>query len=243
MCTLSFVPKQDGYSLAMNRDELNCRATAVAPSIHHSSSVTLLYPQEPSGGTWIAANSHGTLLAVMNGNAPGHVVLPAKGASRGELIPALLHEKSALQMDRAMGSMRLTDMHPFRLFALFPVTQEIVKWTWDGTCLSSRLQEWIRNHWFSSSRSESRAEFERGRACEMSWHQDTPDHLAWLRSLHSSHIPDAGPFSICVHRTDAATVSYTEVDCGPREVRMSYLAGHPCAFTGALPAIAVPLDS
>ena len=243
MCTLSFIPKPDGYLLAMNRDELKSRATAAPPSVHHSHSGSLIYPQEPSGGTWIAVNSQGNLLAVMNANAPADGVLPAKSTSRGNLIPTLLHERSSLQMDRAIKSLGLAGMHPFRLFALFPGTQEILQWAWDGTRLSSRPQEWIRNHWFSSSRSDSRAELERGRACEMSWHQDTPNALEWLRSLHSSHIPDAGAFSICVHREDAATVSYTEVVCGPREVRMSYLAGHPCAITGMLSTIAVPLDS
>jgi Transport and Golgi organisation 2 len=240
MCTLSFIPKHDGYIMAMNRDELISRPTAAPPSLHQANSVSLIYPQEPSGGTWIAVNSHGDLLALMNANAPTGGVLPAKSASRGGLIPALLREQSALHMDQTIGSLGLVGMHPFRLFAVFPQTQEIVQWTWDGTRLSSRPQEWIRNHWFSSSRSDSRAESERGRACEMSWHQDTPDTLAWLRSLHSSHIPDAGAFSICVHREDAATVSYTEVNCGQREVRMSYLAGHPCTFTGSLSTIAVP---
>ena len=73
----------------------------------------------------------------------------------------------------------------------------------------------------------------------MSWREDAPDLVAWLRSLHSSHIPDAGAFSVCVHRPDAATVSYTEVECGPRELRMSYLAGNPCEFTGTLSTVTV----
>ena len=36
--------------------------------------------------------------------------------------------------------------------------------------------------------------------------------LAWMRRLHRSHVPAPGPFSICVHREDARTVSYTEIE-------------------------------
>ncbi len=241
MCTLSFIPNKVGYIVAMNRDEMKSRVTALAPSIHRANSLSCLFPQEPSGGTWIAANSRGTLLALMNANVPGNGTLPVKLVSRGELIPALLPEPAPQPMEETLKALLRPGMHPFRLFAIFPATHEILQWSWNGARLTSRPHEWIRNHWFSSSRSDSRAETERGRACEMSWHPDTPDALAWLRAIHSSHIPDAGPFSVCVHRDDAATVSYTEVACGPRELRMSYLSGHPCEFTGALSGISIPL--
>ena len=39
--------------------------------------------------------------------------------------------------------------------------------------------------------------------------------LNWLRRLHRSHLPERGPFSICMHRSDAATVSYTVSNQGP----------------------------
>jgi len=241
MCTLSFLPNKDGYLVAMNRDEMKTRATALAPSAHHANSLSFLFPQEPSGGTWIAANSRGNLLALMNANAPDNGALPSKLISRGEIIPALLHEHTPQPMEQALNALLQPGLYPFRLFAIFPATREIFQWTWNGARLTSRPHEWIRNHWFSSSRSDSRAETERGRACEMSWHPDTPDALAWLRSLHSSHIPDAGAFSLCVHREDAATVSYTEVESSDRELRMSYLSGNPCEFAGALAGISIPL--
>jgi hypothetical protein len=62
------------------------------------------------------------------------------------------------------------------------------------------------------------------------------------------HSPVRGSFSICVHRPDAATVSYTEVAFTGGELTMRYHAGHPCHALGrfdaeitlhAPPAIAV----
>ena len=128
MCTISFIPKKDGYLLAMNRDELKSRAVAVPPSLHQFNSLSLVYPQESSGGTWIGANSRGTLLALMNANAPEDPNLAVKSVSRGEIIPALLHEYSALEMDQALRALPLAGMHPFRLFAIFPLTREIEQW-------------------------------------------------------------------------------------------------------------------
>jgi len=54
------------------------------------------------------------------------------------------------------------------------------------------------------------------------------DLVSWVKNLHQSHDPVPGPFSICVHRKDAATVSYTEVRCGGEAISMSYRSGSPC---------------
>jgi len=253
MCTLSFLPQRNGYRLAMNRDELKSRPTALPPALHQVSKLLLLYPQEPSGGTWIGANSHGNLLAIMNLNPAaqnsgrsqqlGTGQLPFKLKSRGEIIPVILQESNADETERAIAAFSLAGMYPFRLFGIFPMSREIRQWRWEGTRLSSRTHDWIRNHWFSSSRSDSRAEEERGKAFEMSWREDLPDRGAWLRTLHASHIPDAGAFSVCVHREDAATVSYTEVDCGPQELRMTYQAGHPCELQGVSTTVTLALTN
>ena len=54
------------------------------------------------------------------------------------------------------------------------------------------------------------------------------DLVSWVRNLHQSHDPLPGPFSICVHREEAATMSYTEVCCSGEGVSMSYRSGSPC---------------
>jgi len=58
--------------------------------------------------------------------------------------------------------------------------------------------------------------------------------VSWLRRFHSSHAshaPEIGPYSICMHRNDAATVSYTEVVVSRRITRMRYQSGSPCGPT------------
>src|ERR1700756_122950 len=56
MCTLTFVPSEDGYLVGMNRDELLTRPAALPPRRFQRSGMEMVYPREPSGGTWIACN-------------------------------------------------------------------------------------------------------------------------------------------------------------------------------------------
>ena len=51
-----------------------------------------------------------------------------------------------------------------------------------------------------------------------------------LRALHRSHAPMRGPFSICMHRADAATVSYAEV-CSRRQRATMRYARRPALQT------------
>src|SRR5258708_8867042 len=66
MCTISFVPNAQGFSLAMNRDELLTRVAGLAPAVFESKGSRKIYPREPSGGTWIAVNEHGLCLTLFN---------------------------------------------------------------------------------------------------------------------------------------------------------------------------------
>lgn len=228
MCTLSFVPVESGYVVAMNRDESRARPKAIPPAVQVIGGQNTLYPSEAGGGTWIGASASGTLFALLNWYAKEAGSLPEKTRSRGELIPHLLTNLDAAASERAMWQLNLKGLHPFRLFGVYPAERHIREWRWDARQLAHRCHDWGRQHWFSSSRSDVQAERERGAACERTWREEPQDPVAWLRKLHASHIPEPGPFSICVHREDAATVSYTEVVWDGNQVQMRYFSGNPC---------------
>ena len=231
MCTLSFLPEKDGYVAAMNRDEQRSRGAALPPAIHQMGDLALLYPQEAGGGTWIGGNSRGNLLALINWYAVETRGFGEKSRSRGEIIPQMLQETLLEATSDALKHFDFAGIHPFRLFGFFPEERQIREWRWDAKALAVKFHEWSRRHWFSSSWSDERAEAERGSACERTWREDLTDPAAWLRELHASHIPEPGPFSICVHRQDAATISYTEVRWDRGQLQMGYLAGNPCQAT------------
>ena len=188
----------------------------------------LVYPQEPSGGTWIACNSHGNLLAVLNWNEVHPASLGEKRRTRGLVIPHLIPEEHSSSTDSCLKRLALDGVFPFRLIGVFQNERTLIEWRWDGAAIQQLGCAWARKHWFSSSLSDSCATAERGRVCEVAALDPAAGSESWLRSLHRSHDPKPGPYTICVHRQDASTVSYTEVKCDRSSISMRYLSGSPC---------------
>jgi hypothetical protein len=233
MCTLTFVPTEDGYLVGMNRDELLTRPKAISPKTFKKDGLEITCPQEPSGGTWIACNSHGNLLALLNWNDRMSFYQGEKPRSRGLLIPRLIGEPDLIATDSQFNHLNLGGVFPFRLVGIFRSERIIHEWRWDGDAKRKQQYSWNRKHWFSSSLSDSIAKKMRGGVCEGAAGELAAESCGWLRGLHRSHVPKPGPFSICVHRQDAATVSYTEVRCQGSSVSMDYLDGNPCLARSA----------
>jgi transport and Golgi organization protein 2 len=228
MCTLTFVPTENGYVAGMNRDEKLTRPYAIPPERFDFPGVTAVFPRENSGGTWIGCNSHGNLLALLNWN---DVVPPFGGAtlrSRGALIPESIGAHDFASTQARLARLDLNQVPPFRLIGGFLGESLIAEWRWDGLRRQEFKFAWAKRHWFSSGVSDALARRERGRACEKAEGYGSRELVCWVRNLHQSHDPVPGPFSICVHREDAATVSYTEVRCSDGGISMSYRSGSPC---------------
>lgn len=226
MCTLSFVPKDPGYLLVMNRDELFTRDRAALPQKVQFGDLEAVFPRDAEGGTWIALNSDGVALALLNWSKPPQM---PKLRSRGQVIPQLITEVTARAVDATLRRIALDGMRPFRLFGVFPGEHCVTQWSWDGSITTAYDSDWQLHHWFSSGLSDDSAEANRGPQFRSALEQADALTIGWLRRLHSSHVPERGPFSICVHRQDAATLSYTEVVVSEAESVMRYRDGSPCA--------------
>jgi len=228
MCTLTFIPTEDGCVAGMNRDEKLTRPRAIPPKRFDFPRATALFPSESSGGTWIGCNSHGNLLALLNWN---DVVPPLGGAtlrSRGILIPELIGGGDLADTHARYAQFDVSGLLPFRLVGAFLRESLIMEWRWDGLRRQEFKFAWGKRHWFSSSVSDALARRERGRACLKAEGDGSLGPVSWVRNLHQSHDPVPGPFSICVHRKDAVTVSYTEVRSSRDGISMGYRSGSPC---------------
>ena len=130
MCTLTFIPKPQGYLLGMNRDERLTREVALAPVESSTSRLPAVYPRENGGGTWIGSNAAGITFCLLNQN-PGlqsHV----KERSRGEIIPVLMESSRFPEAMRRFQHLDMGGMLPFVLVGFFPAEQIISQCQWDG---------------------------------------------------------------------------------------------------------------
>lgn len=231
MCTLTIVPRDDGYLLGMNRDERIARGAASWPRKVVAGSTEAVYPCDVAGGTWIAINEHRMAFALLNWNDvfPRGVHL-RKTRSRGRIIPEAIRSSSLEQVQSALRTLNLDGMHPFRLIGVFPADRQIREWRWDSARVYSQRHTWEPRQWFSSSLSDQKAQALRGGVCEHAWTQEEAGSLSWLRRLHASHANGPGPFSICVHREDVRTLSYTEVICTAGAIHLRYFPSNPCSW-------------
>ena len=226
MCSVTFLPREEGFVLAMNRDELISRVPALPPRVHQRGDLAVLCPSEPSGGTWIGVNSAGLAFSLLNWHSQpdrtGEDLI-----SRGEVVRALLSGRSSSAAAAILKELPLRRMNPFRLVAVSLPERSLTEWRSGSEVLTFKVHPWKRLHWFSSGFDEARAINVRRRVCAQ-FPGDLED-LTTLRRLHASHHPIAGPFSLCMHREDAATVSYTEISVRDHTASMSYISGSPCS--------------
>ena len=222
MCTISFLPGPRGFFLAMNRDEQKARARALAPRRHKTGNRRSLYPSERNGGAWIGINDAGLTLALVNWYAKAQRDRDLC-ISRGVIIPALLAAEDLASAGKALAALPLRRFNPFRLVVLSLREGLIREWRWDGARLTSKRHGWRRRHWFSSGYDEALVNRKRAALVE-----GLAEATTSIRKLHRGHAPERGPFSVCMHRDVAETVSYTEIVVTARWARLRYAAGAPC---------------
>ncbi len=222
-----------------NRDEKLTRAVALPPSRLRLDGRTILCPSEPNGGTWMGVNEAGTTLALINWySIPERIT--ERPVSRGEVVKQVLTADSAVRVDVALSELPLNRVNPFRLIGVFPASQTVVEWRWNLWRIERVAHHWRPNTWISSGFDEPGAQQTRGKTFGEALRQRPAGGPNWLRRLHRSHTPESGPYSICMHRDDAATVSYTDITVSRQTAIMRYAPGAPCC-TPPLPAFRLRL--
>lgn len=234
MCSVTFIPQTRGFVVGMNRDESVDRPIARYPARFVHGHRTAVYPSEVSGGTWIGVNDAGLCAALINWYAIERRADAGQVGSRGRVVPALMAAGTIFECSMALANLALKGTAPFRLIVFSLRDQRVTEWRWDQDRLTEHTHRWAPRHWFSSGFDEPMAKHERGRTSRAAWQEPDAGGLRWLRGLHASHGPARGPFSLCMHRDDAHTVSYSEVIVGRDESSLRYHDGPPCSSQGRM---------
>lgn len=233
MCTLSLVPRECGFLLAINRDEQRTRSKALPPAIHRCGDLDALYPREPGGGTWIGINEAGLCAALINWYARPQL-WKTQAFSRGEIIPRLLVARTIDEAEGILSGLLLPKLNPFRLI-LIRHGEAVREFRSDTEGIELASHDWGIRHWFSSGHDEKSASRIRGETCRRAHAEPDVGTLLWLRRLHASHDPEIGADSICVHRDDALTVSLTILESSDISAAMCYADTSPCELSYTSP--------
>jgi hypothetical protein len=139
------------------------------------------------------------------------------------LIPA----QTLTELSDNISTTDLSHFAPFTLAAFEPGLPASV-FDWDGRNLTAVSNADHHMPLVSSSFDPERVE--RERRAEFGRLRDRCGALrvGSLLAFHASHQPERGPYSPCMHRADAETVSFTWVTVNAAEVSLYYAPGAPC---------------
>ncbi|MFL0803152.1 MAG: NRDE family protein [Agarilytica sp.] len=242
MCTISWYISADGYRVFFNRDEQVTRPKAIPPQVLTENDISTIMPVDPQGGgTWCAVNEFGFTFALLNyyqGRLPkGRLI------SRGKLVRACAGFQRVEQAHRYIRALNLSKYAPFSLLCFSPAVENndvtdklsskfqqdtsvtMMRWTGreliesEQTCplISSAVRY---DEVYESRLSVYKTIFE-GKAAESQTVED-------YQELHASHLPGRSSHSICMHRDDAQTVSFSQIEVTRNDVQFFYSDGPPC---------------
>lgn len=231
MCTATWIPSEGGYELFFNRDELATRKPALPPTVREARGVRFLAPTDgDAGGTWIGVNELGISVGIANGARTARDEGPGPFRSRGLLILDLLACATIDEVARVILEDDPGRYRSFEILALAPEGEPVL-FRWDGTARAVRRERAVSTGGallVSSSRDPVLAR--EARLAELAGlvRETGPLHRDRLLAFHRSHAPERGPLSPCMHREDAATVSFTRIRVGEVDVELEYRPGPPC---------------
>lgn len=228
MCTVSWLYSATGYQLFFNRDELLTRQRALRPSIKEHHQVRFIAPTDSdAGGTWISVNQFGTSLCLLNNYGAQAKQSGIHWISRGQLVHELAHFADIADVQNHVESTELGHYRPFDLLAL-SLTRHIRLLSWDGVML--RVSNTPTMPITSSSFNTEKVIASRLRQFAHYTSSDNP-HPEELANYHASHLPDSGPYSVCMHRDNGQTVSFSHISVQADEATFHYYDGPPCQTT------------
>lgn len=227
MCTVTWARTADGYLLFSNRDERDSRRPALGPRVHDVRGVQYLAPVDGDhGGSWIGVNEFGVSLCLLNRYGDKTVGTNKAFVSRGLLLVDLMDCRSSKPIEDQIRQFDLTRFRPFSLL-LLDVLSPATIFEWNGVQLEIEANAESRVPLSSSSAVEPGIAAERSSQFLTITQDITVDHSV-LDRFHRSHQPERGPYSVCMHREWARTVSLSKVSVMKDEVRFCYEPGSPC---------------
>lgn len=225
MCTLSWFKTENGYELFFNRDELKKRRRAELPEVLIEEGVEIISPTDAdAGGTWISVNQFGLSFCLLNHYEKEQLIPHTDWLSRGEIIRSLANSSVLENIEAQFDALNLTKYKPFRLF-IIDAQGHSYFYTWDGS-VSTMEKDIV------TPRSSSSFEPEKVRKTRKLLFKKLDLNESTSRNsycdFHTSHAPEKSAHSVCMHRDNANTVSFSHIIVSKACVSFAYADGQPC---------------
>ncbi|MDA1260305.1 MAG: NRDE family protein [Planctomycetota bacterium] len=230
MCTLTWLRRADGFEVFFNRDELKTREVERPPEIYERDGVRFLAPRDSKDdGSWIGVNDRGLAVALLNRYVPNAGPPREAFRSRGLLVMDLLTALHRAEVGERLAETDLQRYKPFSLFAADPAGRARL-FEWTGWHVEETDDPDAMMPLASSSFDQTLARVHRrGVYADLIKEYGTPPDEEALLAFHRSHAGGPGPFSVCMHRPDADTRSFTRVRVGVGGVTLQWQPGTPCS--------------
>jgi hypothetical protein len=225
LCTLTWVRSDDGYQLFFNRDELRSRGPEIPPALLRVGERQVIAPLDSdASGTWIGVNDEGVAAALLNGYhvADGDLAFTPL-ESRGRIVLELL---GAADESDARDRLLALDPTRYRSFHVAVFARGAAPFVASSDRSSLTIQRGEpQMPLFSSSFREPEVAIARRGAFEA---LAGPLEPATLVEYHRSHARGESAYSVCMHRDDAETRSFTRVIVDRGSVALEHAPGSPC---------------
>lgn len=227
MCTVTWLRQPDGYQLLCNRDERHSRQPALGPACNERKGVKYVAPIDGDhGGSWIGVNEFGVSLCLLNRYGDPELVLNSDYTSRGLLLLELLSCAHLVEVKAQVNDVDLRRFRPFNLLALSQSGESaLLEWTGSQFSIINDVDRLVPLT--STSLSEPAIAIERRQQfLELTLTRGLNGDS--LDAYHRTHLPERGAHSVCMHRAEAATVSFSKITVVQREILFEYESGSPC---------------
>lgn len=209
MCTVTYIPTNDGFYLTSNRDEHHLRSPALAPAIYKACDSDVLYPKDPDkNGSWIAAKATGNVVVLLNGAFVKHVQKPTYTISRGTIV---LEAIGSDKPDVYFKTANLVDVEPFTLVVC--ANKLLYECRWDGNKRHLTPLDTKRAYiWSSPTLYNEATQAYKARQFKKWLKSDIPLDSSSVMGFHESERL-SGPIS---------TVSFTSIQMSSGQITMTY---------------------
>ena len=221
MCTVTYVPYNDGYYLVSNRDEKHNRKKALLPDEYVINDAKVIFPKDAdAGGTWIVLKENGDSLCLLNGAFTNFIDTGKYKISRGTIV---LKIAAAFDMLTAFQSLSLTESAPFTLIMINK--SKLWECRWDGKTKYFNLKDEYSAHiWSSATLYDAEQQKLRQQWFEK-WLTENPSACLYCLFCFHKNTGEGNPeIDLVMNRNDELfTVSITGIVASSSSCLMQYI--------------------